>query len=59
MESKLATKTQGRAAKVITLSEMHGVNVSTCVRVWESIGKPAMEYAAEVWGTKHLKGWRK
>ena len=52
MEDKLAARVRDRIGKTLTLRKMHGLEVSLCVQVWDSIGEPAMQYGAEVWGTR-------
>ena len=44
MEDKLAARVRDRIGKTLTLRKMHGLEVSVCVQVWESIGEPAMQY---------------
>ena len=52
MEKKLSDKVQAKIAKILTLHGMFGIDVDSCIRIWNSIGRPVMEYAAEIWGTR-------
>ena len=37
------------SGQILTLRKMYGVGVSTCVKMWNVIGEPVMNYGAEVW----------
>ena len=53
-EEKMRDRARVRVGRVLTMRRMQ-ISVSTCVKVWEVIGEPVMNYGAEVWGTRHPK----
>ena len=52
MKQKMLKKMEGRVKKVEVLRRIYGLGINEAMRVWDVIGKPAMEYGAEVWANR-------
>jgi hypothetical protein len=59
MKGRILGKVEGRIKKVEMLRNTYGLGIKETLRVWEAIGRPVMEYGAEVWaGGKWAEGER-
>ena len=54
-KQKIIKKMAGRIKKIELLRGTYGLGINEVMRVWDVIGRPAMEYGAEVWQTEHGK----
>jgi hypothetical protein len=54
MKEKVLSKIEGRIKKVELLRSTYGLGLRETMRVWEVVGRPVMEYGAEVWASN---GW--
>ena len=62
MKSKVLSKVEGRIKKVKVLRSAYGLGIKETLRVWEAIGRPLMEYGAEVWANAKWsadEAWKK
>ena len=55
MKERVLGKMEGRIKKVELVSKTYGVGTREVLRIWETIGRPAMEYGAEVWAGGYWK----
>ena len=55
MKSRVLSKVEGRIRKVDVLRNTYGLGIREALRVWDAIGRPVMEYGAEVWANAY---WR-
>ena len=54
-EKQVLSKVEGRIKKVDVLRNTYGLGIKEALRVWDAIGRPVMEYGAEVWANAY---WR-
>ena len=51
-KQKIIKKMEGRIKKIELLRSTYGLGINEVMRVWDVIGRPAMEYGAEVWANR-------
>ena len=55
MKKRVKSKIEGRVRKVEMLRSTFGLGTKEALRIWDTVGRPVMEYGSEVWATG---GWK-
>jgi len=55
MKSRVLSKVEARIKKVDVLRNTYGLGIKEAMRVWDAVGRPVLEYGAEVWANAYWK----